>query len=107
MPALSSTCDPASNLGQTVRVSVIVTDPSGVKKVVLRYQRARDASPVSVTMVLSSGATYQVTLTTATDTAAWQPKAGAYVVQLSIQATDGKGNVTTTPTVSGFSVDPC
>ena len=108
VPAFSATCDPANGLGQSVSVSVRVTDPSGVQSVVLRYQRQSDASPVSVAMTLSAGR-YQVTLSTATNTTGWPPIAGtaSYVVRLSVKATDTKGNVTTTAAVDGFTVQIC
>lgn len=105
LPAVGS-CDPASGLGQSVNVSALVVDPSGVKSVVLLYQRERDAAPISVAMSLSGGR-YRVTLTTATNAPAWQPVNLSYVVALSVRATDTKGNVRSTATVAGFSVMRC
>ncbi|MGH2512344.1 MAG: hypothetical protein ACRDGQ_06630, partial [Candidatus Limnocylindrales bacterium] len=108
VPTFAATCDPTSGLGQTVALSVLVSDPSGVAKVVLHYQRADDAAPVNVTMTLSSGR-YRVTLSTANGTAAWQPQIGypSYTVRLSVTATDSKGNLRTSPTQAGFTVRTC
>jgi hypothetical protein len=108
VPAFGGTCDPATGLGQAVDLSVLVTDPSGVESVVLAYQRALDAAPVSVPMTLSGGR-YRLTLTTTSGTAAWQPAPGSpsYVVSLSVMATDMIGNVRTTPAVAGFTVTTC
>jgi len=94
-------------LSQSVQISALVVDPSGVKSVVLRYQRAGDAAPVSVAMSLSADR-YRVTLTTTT-APAWQPLVGStsYVVAVSLRATDAKGNVRTTATVPGFTVKSC
>lgn len=107
-PAGPGTCDPASGLGQSVNLSALVVDPSGVKSVVLLYRRAGDAAPVSVAMSLSAGR-YRVTLTTATNRPAWQPigASQSYVVALSVRATDAKGNVRTTAAVAGFTVKQC
>jgi len=105
LPAVGS-CDPASGLGQSVNLSALVVDPSGVKSVVLFYQRERDAAPISVAMSLSGGR-YRVTLTTANNTPAWQPVNLSYVVTLSVRATDSKGNVRATATISGFTVMRC
>lgn len=102
------TCDPANGLGQSVNVSAVVVDPSGVKSVILLYKRAADTAPVSVAMSLSGGR-YRVTLTTTT-APAWQPIGAnpfSYVVALSVRATDAKGNVRTTAAVAGFTVQRC
>ena len=87
-------------------ITVLVVDPSGIKSVVLRYRRAQDPAPVSVAMALSAGR-YMVKLTT-TRTMPWEPSSGSsYVVQLSVRATDMKGNVRTTPLAAGFTVHTC
>lgn len=89
-------------------VSVRVVDPSGVKNVVLRYQRQNSTPLVSVAMALSAGV-YRVTLSTATDTIAWLPIPGtaSYVVSLSVKATDVHGNVSTSSAVTAFTVQTC
>jgi hypothetical protein len=105
--AAPPTCDPATGLGNTVTITVLVVDPSGAKSVVLLYQRAGDAAPVSVPMTLSAGR-YRVTLNS-TNAPPWQPVGASqsYVVALSVRATDGKGNVRTTAAVAGFTVQRC
>ena len=106
-PAAPPTCDPATGLGNTVTITVLVVDPSGVKSVVLLYKRAGDPAPVGVAMTLSAGR-YRVTLTSS-NAPAWQPVGASqsYVVALSVQATDGKGNVRTISQPNGFMVQRC
>ena len=107
LPQLQS-CSPNSGLGQSVRISVRVADPSGVRSVALRYQRQRDAAPVSAPMTLV-GSAYTVTLSTANGPSGWYPAANqqSYVVQLSIRAMDRRGNARVSGATPGFTVTFC
>jgi hypothetical protein len=107
LPQLQS-CGPNSGLGQTVKISVNVTDPAGVRSVALRYQRQGDASPVSTPMTLAGGV-YSVTLSTANGPANWYPAPNqqSYVVQLGVRAVDRRGNATVAGLRPGFTVTWC
>ena len=101
-------CSPNSGLGPTVKVTVKVSDPSGVGSVTLRYQRAGDSSPVNAAMSLT-GSIYAVVLSTANGSGAWYPIGNdqSYVVKLSVRAVDRLGNRRTTAPAPGFTVTFC